>query len=191
MGKVINEFIAAGERSLYPSEDADADEEQIEGGEIEAGEGEEDDEGNDEAAERAAMEAEAAARFAGGKYKSSKGKGKGKGKGAEKNNKSKEQEKQKQQQLQRQKQKQRAEARSGPRPPPIISAATVVGGLSAMKQKRLVARGCDILVATPGRLWDLCEEVCQTRINQVEGVRLTSGRSVCCRTTTLRARSRD
>jgi ATP-dependent RNA helicase DDX24/MAK5 len=51
-------------------------------------------------------------------------------------------------------------ATAGPKPPPIISVATVVGGLSAVKQKRLVARGCDILVATPGRLWDLCEEVC-------------------------------
>ena len=47
---------------------------------------------------------------------------------------------------------------TGPKPPPIVSVATVVGGLSAVKQKRLVARGCDILVATPGRLWDLCEE---------------------------------
>ena len=50
-------------------------------------------------------------------------------------------------------------APAGPKPPPIVSVATVVGGLSAVKQKRLVARGCDILVATPGRLWDLCEEV--------------------------------
>ncbi|KAH8090622.1 P-loop containing nucleoside triphosphate hydrolase protein [Filobasidium floriforme] len=49
-------------------------------------------------------------------------------------------------------------APAGPRPPPIVSVATVVGGLSSVKQKRLVARGCDILVATPGRLWDLCEE---------------------------------
>ena len=47
----------------------------------------------------------------------------------------------------------------GPKPPPIVSIATVVGGLSSLKQKRLLTRGCDILVATPGRLWDLCEEV--------------------------------
>lgn len=52
---------------------------------------------------------------------------------------------------------------AGPKPPPIVSVATVVGGLSAVKQKRLVARGCDILVATPGRLWDLCEEVGHAR----------------------------
>jgi ATP-dependent RNA helicase DDX24/MAK5 len=47
----------------------------------------------------------------------------------------------------------------GPKAPPVISVATVVGGLSAVKQKRLLARGCDVLVATPGRLWDLIEEV--------------------------------
>ncbi|TXT07465.1 hypothetical protein VHUM_03185 [Vanrija humicola] len=39
--------------------------------------------------------------------------------------------------------------------PPRISIGTVVGGLSAHKQKRILARGCDVLVATPGRLWDL------------------------------------
>ncbi|WWC66623.1 uncharacterized protein I206_100526 [Kwoniella pini CBS 10737] len=39
--------------------------------------------------------------------------------------------------------------------PPRISLGSVVGGLSAHKQKRILDRGCDILVATPGRLWDL------------------------------------
>ncbi|KAK6905469.1 hypothetical protein I203_106298 [Kwoniella mangroviensis CBS 8507] len=39
--------------------------------------------------------------------------------------------------------------------PPRISVGSVVGGLSAQKQKRILDRGCDILVATPGRLWDL------------------------------------
>ncbi|WWC86013.1 uncharacterized protein L201_000884 [Kwoniella dendrophila CBS 6074] len=39
--------------------------------------------------------------------------------------------------------------------PPRISIGSVVGGLSAHKQKRILDRGCDILVATPGRLWDL------------------------------------
>ncbi|KAK4688530.1 ATP-dependent RNA helicase DDX24/MAK5, partial [Tremellales sp. Uapishka_1] len=39
--------------------------------------------------------------------------------------------------------------------PPRISIGSVIGGLSAQKQKRIVERGCDILVATPGRLWDL------------------------------------
>ena len=43
--------------------------------------------------------------------------------------------------------------------PPRISIGSVVGGLSAHKQKRIVERGCDILVATPGRLWDLIRTV--------------------------------
>jgi superfamily II DNA/RNA helicase len=43
--------------------------------------------------------------------------------------------------------------------PPRISIGSVVGGLSAQKQKRIVDRGCDILVATPGRLWDLIKTV--------------------------------
>ncbi|WRT63931.1 uncharacterized protein IL334_000858 [Kwoniella shivajii] len=47
------------------------------------------------------------------------------------------------------------EGESKPKGPPRISIGSVVGGLSAQKQKRILDRGCDILVATPGRLWDL------------------------------------
>ncbi|EIW66497.1 hypothetical protein TREMEDRAFT_65359 [Tremella mesenterica DSM 1558] len=39
--------------------------------------------------------------------------------------------------------------------PPRISVGSVIGGLSAQKQQRILDRGCDVLVATPGRLWDL------------------------------------
>lgn len=46
--------------------------------------------------------------------------------------------------------------------PPLVSIGSVVGGLSAQKQKRIVDRGCDILVATPGRLWDLIKSVGST-----------------------------
>ncbi|WVQ78919.1 ATP-dependent RNA helicase MAK5 [Cryptococcus sp. DSM 104549] len=42
-----------------------------------------------------------------------------------------------------------------PAGPPKVSIGSVVGGLSAHKQKRILERGCDVLVATPGRLWDL------------------------------------
>ncbi|KIR59411.1 ATP-dependent RNA helicase MAK5 [Cryptococcus bacillisporus CA1873] len=42
-----------------------------------------------------------------------------------------------------------------PQGPPRISVGSVVGGLSAQKQKRILDRGCDVIVATPGRLWDL------------------------------------
>ncbi|KAH7920183.1 ATP-dependent RNA helicase [Leucogyrophana mollusca] len=42
--------------------------------------------------------------------------------------------------------------------PPLVSIAAIVGGMSAQKQHRVLNRGVDILVATPGRLWDLLEE---------------------------------
>lgn len=45
-----------------------------------------------------------------------------------------------------------------PSGPPRISVASIVGGLSALKQKRLIQRGCDVLVATPGRLWDMIQD---------------------------------
>ncbi|KAJ3780339.1 ATP-dependent RNA helicase [Lentinula aff. detonsa] len=44
------------------------------------------------------------------------------------------------------------------KPPPRVSVAAIVGGMSAQKQKRILDRGVDVLVATPGRLWDIIEE---------------------------------
>lgn len=43
---------------------------------------------------------------------------------------------------------------------PLVSIAVLVGGMSAQKQRRLLDRGIDVLIATPGRLWDIIEEVC-------------------------------
>jgi len=43
------------------------------------------------------------------------------------------------------------------KPPPHVSIATIVGGMSAQKQRRMLDRGADIIVATPGRLWDMIE----------------------------------
>lgn len=43
--------------------------------------------------------------------------------------------------------------------PPPISVAAIVGGMSSQKQRRILSRGVDVLVATPGRFWDLCGEV--------------------------------
>lgn len=48
---------------------------------------------------------------------------------------------------------------SGSRAPPHVSIAAIVGGMSAQKQRRILNRGVDILVATPGRLWDILEDV--------------------------------
>ncbi|KAI0051336.1 DEAD-domain-containing protein [Auriscalpium vulgare] len=42
--------------------------------------------------------------------------------------------------------------------PPLVSVAAIVGGMSTQKQKRILERGVDVLVATPGRLWDILEE---------------------------------
>ncbi|KAF8505085.1 ATP-dependent RNA helicase [Hysterangium stoloniferum] len=44
------------------------------------------------------------------------------------------------------------------RPPPPLSVAAIVGGMSAQKQRRILSRGVDVLVVTPGRFWDLCGE---------------------------------
>ena len=50
-----------------------------------------------------------------------------------------------------------------PNPPPLVSVAAIVGGISPHKQKRILSRGVDVLVATPGRLWDIVQEVCITK----------------------------
>ncbi|RXW11918.1 hypothetical protein EST38_g13937, partial [Candolleomyces aberdarensis] len=42
--------------------------------------------------------------------------------------------------------------------PPHVSIAAIVGGLSAQKQRRVLDRGLDIIVATPGRLWDIMQD---------------------------------
>ncbi|KAG8760841.1 ATP-dependent RNA helicase [Ceratobasidium sp. 428] len=41
---------------------------------------------------------------------------------------------------------------------PRVSVAAIVGGLSLQKQRRVLDRGADIIVATPGRLWDVMGE---------------------------------
>ena len=50
-----------------------------------------------------------------------------------------------------------------PKAPPLVSVAAIVGGMSPQKQKRILSRGVDVLVATPGRLWDIMQEVCNPR----------------------------
>jgi ATP-dependent RNA helicase DDX24/MAK5 len=51
---------------------------------------------------------------------------------------------------------------SPPRAPPPVSVAAIVGGMSTHKQERILGRGVDVLVATPGRLWDILEGVRNT-----------------------------
>lgn len=47
---------------------------------------------------------------------------------------------------------------------PLVSTAVLVGGISAQKQRRILDRGIDVLVATPGRLWDVMQEVSRRSI---------------------------
>ena len=78
-----------------------------------------------------------------GKPSSKKGKGKGKGKAKAK--------------------AKTPAAGDKPKHPPLVSVAAVVGGMSAQKQRRILSRGVDVLVATPGRLWDILQEVCRAQ----------------------------
>ncbi|KAH8054448.1 DEAD-box ATP-dependent RNA helicase [Aureococcus anophagefferens] len=48
-------------------------------------------------------------------------------------------------------------SRSCPRPPARAAVCCVVGGLSEQKQERVLAKGPPIVVATPGRLWELVD----------------------------------
>ena len=50
---------------------------------------------------------------------------------------------------------QRDDDRKGPKPPPRVSIGAIVGGIDSHKQMRIIKRGMDIMIATPGRLWDL------------------------------------
>lgn len=52
---------------------------------------------------------------------------------------------------------------TGKKSPPHVSIAAIVGGMSAQKQRRILDRGIDVLVATPGRLWDIINDVSNQR----------------------------
>ena len=54
------------------------------------------------------------------------------------------------------------------KPPPHVSVAAVVGGMSSQKQRRILDRGVDVLIATPGRLWDLIEDVGSAFANHIK-----------------------
>ena len=53
----------------------------------------------------------------------------------------------------------RTEAQVQAHAAPRVSLATIVGGMSSQKQKRMLERGVDIIVATPGRFWELVSDV--------------------------------
>ena len=39
----------------------------------------------------------------------------------------------------------------------LVQVAVIVGGMSVQKQERILNQGPEIVVATPGRLWDLIQ----------------------------------
>ncbi|XP_067006519.2 ATP-dependent RNA helicase DDX24 [Anabrus simplex] len=52
-----------------------------------------------------------------------------------------------------------------------IRVAVVVGGMASQKQERLLRRGPEIVVATPGRLWELIQEG-NPHLAQIDDIRL-------------------
>ncbi|XP_022921246.2 ATP-dependent RNA helicase DDX24 [Onthophagus taurus] len=51
-----------------------------------------------------------------------------------------------------------------------IRIAVVVGGMSVEKQERILSKGPEIVIATPGRLWNLLEEGNQ-HLNQIDNIK--------------------
>lgn len=51
-----------------------------------------------------------------------------------------------------------------------INVAVVVGGMAAVKQERVLSKGPEIVVATPGRLWELIEQG-NNHLLQIDSVR--------------------
>lgn len=50
---------------------------------------------------------------------------------------------------------------------PGVTIEAIVGGISAQKQERILRqRHPDIVVATPGRLWEFIQQVCLLQILQ-------------------------
>lgn len=53
---------------------------------------------------------------------------------------------------------------------PLVSIAVLVGGMSVQRQRRVLDRSVDVIVATPGRLWDILEED-EALVNQIRRLR--------------------
>lgn len=58
-----------------------------------------------------------------------------------------------------------------------INVAVVVGGLSSQKQERLLNRGPEIVVGTPGRLWELINEG-HPHLIQVDSIKYVAPSSI-------------
>jgi ATP-dependent RNA helicase DDX24/MAK5 len=54
-----------------------------------------------------------------------------------------------------------------------ISICLVIGGMAAPKQERLLSKGPDIVIGTPGRLWEMIESG-NAHLSQVNDIRLVN-----------------
>ncbi|XP_011252205.1 ATP-dependent RNA helicase DDX24 [Camponotus floridanus] len=51
-----------------------------------------------------------------------------------------------------------------------IKIAVVLGGMAAVKQERILSKGPEIVIATPGRLWELIQDG-NSHLNQIDSIR--------------------
>ncbi|GAB1870027.1 ATP-dependent RNA helicase [Camponotus japonicus] len=51
-----------------------------------------------------------------------------------------------------------------------IKIAVILGGMAAVKQERILNKGPEIVIATPGRLWELIQEG-NSHLNQIDSIR--------------------
>lgn len=51
-----------------------------------------------------------------------------------------------------------------------IHVSVVLGGMAAVKQERILAKGPEIVVATPGRLWELIQQG-NGHLSQVDNIK--------------------
>jgi len=59
----------------------------------------------------------------------------------------------------------------------ILQIAVVVGGMAPQKQERLLSCGPEIVVATPGRLWELLQDG-NPHLAQVSNIRCCWGKNI-------------
>lgn len=52
----------------------------------------------------------------------------------------------------------------------LLQIAVVLGGMAAVKQERILNKGPEIVIATPGRLWELVEEG-NSHLSQIDSIR--------------------
>lgn len=51
-----------------------------------------------------------------------------------------------------------------------INVALVVGGMAAVKQERILSKAPEIVVATPGRLWEMIQ-LGNSHLSQIDNIR--------------------